>query len=167
MTSQEEEDIVHYVLAEMIPEPQRVSDLRSLLANKSAELIHYANVILEKLMSEGLARQAMPTHGHYAIALTPNGIQVARQEGGYKGYLTLRREEKAEKELVEKRTIQATLDGVRANWWAVRVSVVGLVLSTLFSIIATCQSRDTAAELDKTKAQLETLQNQITQPTTK
>lgn len=169
MTVQEEEGIIHRVLADMLNNLNRLHYLPDLLINEKIEKSSYG-LILRKLQSEQLVD--VPNgkgSSAYIIVFTTHGLDVARHEGGYKGYKETiaarkRQEEKAQfdKDNLERETARATVNGVRANWWAVAVSTIGIIVSAVFSVVAQMQSQDTAKDLEAAKTHIKSLQQQVT-----
>ena len=159
LTEQTETGAIHFALEELQAWAGHAADLTQILAKCGVE--QHRKVILDRMLAEGLVAQVMPTHGFFLVTLTPAGLQLARHTGGYQGYLDALEAETIQKASQERAAVQATIDGVRANWWAVRVSIAGVLIGAVFSILSQIQSSDTASELAAAKKQITLLQQQV------
>lgn len=165
MTNQEEEEAMHHVLATLVLAPGHAADATPLFEQKG--VVMFRKAILDRLVSENLVRQVMPTHGYYVVEITTHGIQIARHPGGYKGHLAAIAQQQQqqvqaqrEKDALERDVAQATVasakssaSSARAAWVAAVISAVSIALS----IYAIHQSN----ELDAVKSQLNALQRQV------
>lgn len=155
ITNQQEEDIIQDLLPKMLEQPGHPYPLAE--AAPAAYLV----VLLNRLTTEGLVSAVDSGTGGSFVRLTTKGVAVARHAGGYKGYLQAETQNQIERDTREQRTAQATLDSVRANWWAVRVSIGGIALSALFSGWSLLRSNDTAADLAAANTEIKVLQQEV------
>jgi hypothetical protein len=165
MTVEKEVDIVHKLLAYMLEKPGRINYLPDMLSTYGIDP-QLRSLILNKLETDNLVK--IPNRdgaNRLIMVLTPHGLNIARHPGGYLGYLEEQRQQillqekaQAKKEQLDRQT---TLDGVKANWWAVRVSIAGIVVGAFFSIISLVQSANTAADLEIAKKEIILLKQQI------
>lgn len=167
MTHQEEEAIIHQVLVHLLNNIGGPFYLPEVLTKVGFDDNKYISPILVRLMANGMVKQIQAGQV-YVLQLTAKGIDVARHPGGYNGYLeeqAQRQQQEVsiqrEKDNREQELARAAIDGVRANWWAVRVSIVGLLIGIVFSVLAQIQSNDTADELEIAKQQIHLLQQQV------
>lgn len=159
LSERTETDAIHFALDELQVFAGRGADLTQILVR--CGMASFRSSILDRMLAEELVTIIAPEYAYFVVKVTPLGIQMARHAGGYKGYLETRKESALQKEELERTTAQAAVDGVRANWWAVRVSILGVVVGAAFSILSQMQSANTASELEATKKQVILLQKQV------
>lgn len=155
ITNQQEEAIIQDLLPKMLEQPGHPYPLTGTVPEA------YIVVILNRLTTEGLVTLFNPSERDYVVRLTTKGVTVARHNGGYQGYLQAEQQNQIERDTREQKTAQATLDSVRANWWAVRVSLGGILVGAIFSAISLVKSNSTASDLDVANAKIKLLQQQV------
>jgi hypothetical protein len=156
MTLQEEEDIIHQILEQMLNNLDRVSYLPDMLVLVGyADYRKYLAPILTRLKTDDLAIEPNPTGNSYVIRPTAKGLNIARHPGGYKVYsaektLIEQRENlaKIEKDKIEREAALATISANKAAWFSGAVAAVTIVVSLVSSFLFN-------NSLDKTNAQVE------------
>ncbi len=136
MTAQQEDTIINEFLAQCLTSPghpRLVSDIA-----RRYGIEHQATVLLNRLLGEGLATQVAPEYGYFLVQLTPKGLELARYQGGYLGYLGDIEKARVAKQQQEQELAQAaitsanaTVSAARAAWVAAGFSLLSILISLL------------------------------------
>jgi len=141
MTAQQEDTIINEFLAQFLDFLGQARLVSTIARQHGVE--HQANVLLNRLLSEGLATQVAPEFGHFLVSLTPKGVEVARHPGGYLGYLSELEKARMAKQQQEQELAQAAITSAKATASAARAAWVAAgfsLLSILISLFALWQA---------------------------